>query len=67
MRKMYINGKAVGSGMWTLKSVKSYCAKKGIELKSASSTEISCNGYADDKLNLETGEYEYGHTIDCAY
>lgn len=62
MRRMYINGKCVGSGMWSLDSVKNYCQKKGIELRYAESEESTLDWTATDRLDLQTGEYTTGPT-----
>lgn len=54
---MYINGAAVGRGQWSLKSVKSYCAKKNIRLHEAFSI-YACADYATTyRLSIENGDY----------
>lgn len=64
MRIMFINGRAVGRGVWTLSRVKEYCTKKGIELERAYSI-YSCPNYAaTDNLDIVTGEYSRSNSID---
>jgi hypothetical protein len=64
MRIMFINGRTVGRGMWTLPRVMEYCAHKGIELERAYSI-YSCPSYAaTDNLDIVTGEYSRGNAID---
>lgn len=58
---MYINGKAVGSGMWSLESALSYCKRKGVKLESAYSIAYDASGAATDELNLITGAHTYGN------
>jgi hypothetical protein len=51
-----INQKNVGSGRWSLKSIKSYCAKKDIQLTSAAYVTFDINyGFDYEYLNLNTG------------
>lgn len=54
--RTYINNVCVGSGHWLLKSIKSYCTKKGIELKSAQYMTYDINyGFDYHNIDLSTG------------
>lgn len=60
MRTMYINNRAVGSGMWSLASVKRWCEKKKVELRCAYSIYYTADGASTDKLDLSNGSYQMG-------
>lgn len=61
MRTMYINHRPVGSGMWSLESVKRWCAKQGVELGCAYSIYATADGAATDTLDVEKGTYKMGN------
>lgn len=51
-----INNKSVGSGRWSIESIKGYCAKKGIVLTNAAYvTYHISHGFDYEHLNLNTG------------
>jgi len=64
MTTMYINSKIVGNGGWKLESVKSYCSKKGIELKEAYCIVSTCDYAYTKQMNLENGKYISGSETD---
>lgn len=60
-----INGKIVGSHHWPLKSIKSYCQKKGVELRSARYISYDINyGFDYKNVNLHTGKSDFSYNSD---
>lgn len=60
-----INGKSVGNGKWKFSSIQNYCAKRGVELQSASYQEYDINyGFDYEHLDVTTGKVKATHNSD---
>lgn len=63
--KTIINGKTVGNGKWKFASIQNYCAKKGIQLTSASYQSYEMNyGFDYEHLDVVTGKVKATHNSD---
>lgn len=61
----FVNGKSVGNGKWKFSSIKSYCSKKGIEIRAISYREYNINyGFDYEHLDIVTGKVKSTHNSD---
>lgn len=63
--KTLINYKTVGNGRWKFESIKNYCKKKGIPLKSASyQYHEPCAPFYYENLDINTGKIKSNSSSD---